>query len=258
MTIFGFVFWTICPCVKFLFVLTFGSGSLVLVKCINHPLAVFPIVGNAGISGCVIQANFVVVVHVFFHHIHAQSRAFYPSRIGKTNILLYAFSWHPSVGAPWIAQNHREITCFNPTDVNWQMVIWIHRNVIFRVFSRISVLVGIYSKNRKITRVAWPFPIVGIATIFSNAIWRCAYQAYVCEILVNKVIKLISLKKRLYGYRVFSIFVIFLLDFSNFLVDGFFTIQFTHAVIYLRQNALGNIIHSDKKSNRQAFGIAFF
>ena len=47
--------------------------------------------------------------------------------------------------------------------------------------------------------MAWPFPVVGVAAEFANAVWRCAYQTNVFVVLVNKKVKFIAYKQHFFS-----------------------------------------------------------
>src|SRR5690554_8064200 len=92
-----------------------------------------------------------------------------------------------------------------------------------------------------------PFPVVGIATKFTNAVGRRSYQTNVGIILIYEIIVFISLKKRTNRNSIFSVFVVFFFNFCNFLIDGFFALSLSHLVVDQIQNTLGYIVQ-DRKS----------
>src|SRR5690606_32286879 len=129
------------------------------------------------------------------------------------------------------------------------MIFRFHRNVIYRIICWISILICINSKNREITCMSWPFPVVVISTKLSNQIWRRTYQTNILEILVNEIIIFIVFKKLTNLNGIFSTFIVFLFDFSNFLIDYFFSFILRHFIVDQTQNSFRNIVHSYKKSN---------
>src|SRR5690554_3828062 len=138
------------------------------------------------------------------------------------------------------------------------MIFRFHRNIIFGIFRRISLRISINSKQREISGMTRPFPVIGVASKTSNHIGWGSYQTYIVKILIYKIIVFISLKKRTNRNRVFSIFVIFVLNFSNFLIDNLLSFSLGHRVIYQRQNSFGNIVHPYEKTNRNTLWSQLF
>src|SRR5690606_28634322 len=98
-----------------------------------------------------------------------------------------------------------------------------------------------------------PLPVVCITTKTANHIWWSSYQTNVVKVLVNKIIIFVSLEERTYRNNIFSAFIIFCLNFGYLLVDDFFSVFFTHRIVYQRQNSFSNVIHTNKKANRNIF-----
>ena len=165
--IFRFVCFLSCPFGKFLFRLALKFSGLVSGKRIDHSLAIFPVVSQARISRCILETYSIVRIHVFFHGIHSCFGGFYPSRIAILHLLVYPIGRHPTVGTTWVAQDHSKILLLYPFEAYIEVFLRFHRDIIRRVFCRISIFIGIYAENREITCMAWPLPVVGITSEFS-------------------------------------------------------------------------------------------
>src|SRR5688572_3269346 len=78
---------------------------------------------------------------------------------------------------------------------------------------RFSVFTHIYPEYRKIACMSWPFPVVGIAAIFTDAFRWCTCKAYVGKALVYKNQELVSFKQCTYpAIRLRSFIAIFFID----------------------------------------------
>src|SRR5690606_30373995 len=111
------------------------------------------------------------------------------------------------------------------------MVFRVQRNILRVIFRRISFVISIHSENSKISGMFWPFPVIGIAPEFSYGRRRCAYESYIFIILINEIIKFISIKEIPNNYGIFSVLGIFSLNGFIFSVDDGFALFFRHRIV---------------------------
>src|SRR5690606_4458896 len=111
------------------------------------------------------------------------------------------------------------------------MVFRSQRNILRVIFRRISFGIGIHSDNSKISGMSWQFPVIGIAPELYYARGLGAYESYIFIILINEIIKFISVKEIPNNYGIFSVLGIFSLNGFIFSVDDGFALFFRHRIV---------------------------
>src|SRR5690606_23113993 len=91
---------------------------------------------------------------------------------------------------------------------NWEIVFWCKWYIIFRIFCRLVVLVGINSEDREVPRMSWPYTVIRIRTKFSNRGRRCTYQTDIFISFYRESVIFISVEH--WSYRNFLVVFNFL------------------------------------------------
>ena len=147
---------------EFLFLSTLDSYSIRFFQTLSFAYPFFPIVSDTGIFRGIFDFYFVIGAHKsvlgFENHI---ANAYF-SRVEYIHNLLHSYGREVFFGAPWIAKNHCKITCFHAFEGDGEEVFRAIGYIVFGVFGRAVVFVGINAEERKITRMARPHPVIGI------------------------------------------------------------------------------------------------
>src|SRR5687768_15888404 len=75
-------------------------------------------------------------------------------------------------------------------------MLGFQRHVVNTVLGRLAVFRGIYTEDRKVAGMAWPLPVISVATKLTNRLGRGAYHAHIAIALVYKGEELVALEKR--------------------------------------------------------------
>src|SRR5690606_7414218 len=90
---------------------------------------------------------------------------------------------------------HREVVLLHTAYVDWQVVLWLIRNVLVRVSCWLAVWRHVYAEHREVACVAWPHPVVVVATELTNSGRRGAYQTHVRKALVYEQVVLVAVEE---------------------------------------------------------------
>ncbi len=94
-------------------------------------------------------------------------------------LLLYLRGRHVAVGTPRESINQGKVALFYSVQAYGQWISDIHRNIARAVFCRAAVGCGVDPKQRKIPRMARPYPVVGIGPVLAHRARRRTHKAHV-------------------------------------------------------------------------------
>src|SRR5690606_11807484 len=114
-----------------------------------------------------------------------------------------------------ITQNHCWITLFHTFSRNPEVVFRFVRHIPGRIFRWLIFTVCIDTKQREVTCMSWPCPVILFSAKITNTCWRSKYQTYIIKYLIDKQKILITIIERLYSSFIMSI----LLCLSNNSID---------------------------------------
>ena len=147
---------------EFLFLSALDSHSVRFFQTLSFAYPFFPIVSNTGIFRGIFNFYFVIGAHKsvlgFENHI---ANAYF-SRVEYIHNLFYSYGRKVLFSTTRIAKDHCEITCFHAFERDGEGVFRAIGYIVFGVFGRAVVFVGINAEERKITRMARPHPVIGI------------------------------------------------------------------------------------------------
>ena len=134
----------------------------------------------------------------------------------------------------------------------------LHWDVVFAIFCRPSVLVGIYPEDVEVAFVTRPCPVVGVSAVFAYSPWRAAYQTHVTIHVVFKHNILIARVKRHYLYLHVTLMLAVFRDFLNVFRDNLVACLFVGDTF---ENIVCDICDINKERHcqarvRQLFGLA--
>ncbi len=136
--------------------------------------------------------------HIFTLSIKPHGTKLYFMRIRELLNIAHCIRSHILPCTPREAIDKSKITLIHPLGGNPQKPLWGIRNIVLRIFSRIIIGIGIYSKNREIASMARPHPVVSITTKLSNRRRGSSNKTHIFKCSKSKKEILISIEKGLY------------------------------------------------------------
>ena len=97
-------------------------------------------------------------------------------KVGRLHPLFHFVGNHISPVTSRKSHHKGEISFLNSGNADFQVFLYLQRNVIFWIFGWFSVLVRINTEKGKVACVTRPHPVVGICTEFADGRRRSAYH----------------------------------------------------------------------------------
>ena len=122
------------------------------------------------------------------------------------------------------------------------------RNIIGTKISRLSVFTHVYTKHSEIASMTRPFPVVGVASKFTNTFRRCSYQSNIAVHIIHIQKVLVALEHTCHNSTFESAFThhFFGNGCRNFL--QFSVTLCTTGIAQGTHNPIGNIFNSIQKT----------
>ena len=171
--VFGFAF---CPVHKLLLVGLLLFVGAEFFQLLGFAVEEFPVVRNTGIVTGEFQFHGRIFHHLLVHQFQTHITQSHQRRILDLVFQFDTIAGFVAVRASGISVDHRVVTIFHALNRNRQEMLGLHRYVIGAVLRWLTVFRGIYTEHREITGMTWPFPVVGITTVFTYTFWRRSHQ----------------------------------------------------------------------------------
>ena len=101
-----------------------------------------------------------------------------------------------ALGRAWEAHNHTEVALLYTLKRDVEPLLSLVWHVLLRVCSGAVILASVYAEDREVACVAWPHPVVGVATKLTDRGWRSADKADVGIYLVGEGKELVATEER--------------------------------------------------------------
>ena len=183
------------PLTKSVFVGAFFVTQTIFAKAQALALVVFVRIHAGCIGRGQGNTDFVILVHVLFVSLHATANHVFDHHVDGGQIKIQVIGTQVTIRRPWVTHDHGIISVLDPGGANRKVTVGFEGNVTKAVvFGRFSVGAGINTKDRKVTGMAGPHPVVGIAAEFADAAGGCTHQANIFVNHVNRKNKLVSVE----------------------------------------------------------------
>ena len=193
---------------------------------------IFPIVRHAGLLGGIFDEHLLVGVHVLAVVVELGGAAVDDGGAFLFDDVFHGIRSGVAVGGAGITKNHGIIAGFHAVQVNGQIPLRLHRDVVGGILGRIAILVDIYTENVEVALMARPGPVVGVGAELADAPRRAAHQTHV---LIFDILELDVLVAAVEGHDLHLVERLGLVTFGEILdvfLDQFLTLGFGHLVGY--------------------------
>ena len=219
---------------------------------------VLPVVRSLCVLGGVLDAHGLVGVHVALHGLELQVAAIHHRRVVQVDGLLDTPAAEETVGAPWVAHHHGEVALLDAFHADFEVTLGGVRHVVFAVRCGVVVRVCVNAHHAEVAGVAWPHPVVGVATVLAHALGWGRHQANVVVVAVGEDVVLVPV---VHGFDVVAQRSVGLLVFSlnrlDLLRDGCSTLGLRHVVVDLGQDAFGHVVDALQKAHVEVVDVHF-
>ena len=138
-----------------------------------------PVVGYTGVFWPQLQLGGWAFAHFFKHVLEAHIAQLDQGWVVDVGTQFDACRSLVTVGAARIAINHGVVAIGKPFDAYGQEVLGFVGHIVSRIIGGLARCVHVHAEYREVTRMARPFPVVGIAPVFADAFGWSTHQAYI-------------------------------------------------------------------------------
>ena len=131
-------------------------------------VAVFPVVGAAGILGGVFDFDGLVLVHFLAEDIDFYGAELVAELVAYFHGLFEAVGGEEVVGGAGETENHGEVAVVEFTGADGEVVLGLEGDVLLGVGSGFAVRGGVDAEHGEVAGVAGPCPVVGVAAEFAH------------------------------------------------------------------------------------------
>ena len=156
-----------------IFLNRFLRFNFIVHQLLRLPDKILPIVGHPRKFRGVLQAHSGINIHVLAHYVQFFIANVYNGLIFHAQRMINSVAGEVAVCAPRISEDHREIAIFYTCNVYGKVVFRFDGHVLFRIVRGFPIGASVNAEHREVARVAWPHPVVGVATKLPNSLgWR--------------------------------------------------------------------------------------
>ena len=138
-----------------------------------------PTVRYTGILGCVLNFNHRIDPHRGIPGAQYLVAHSHTGRKHGLELLLHLRGRHIAVSTPRESINQGEVALFYSVQAYGQWITHIHRNIVHAVFCRATVCSGVDPKQREVTGMARPYPVVGVGPVLAHGAWWRTHKPHV-------------------------------------------------------------------------------
>ena len=135
--------------------------------------------------GGIHNADGIALTHRFIEDVKLDTAHLIANIVDGTHGALYAIGREIAVGAAWIAKGHGIGAILIALSADMGILARMVRDVVFAVFGRSVVLVGINAEDAEVAGLAGPHPVVGVTTILAQTLWWGIDKAHIIKALID-------------------------------------------------------------------------
>ena len=151
-----------------------------------HADGVLPVVRTLGVLRVVLDAHGLVGPHVTEHDVLLHLTRLVHRGVLTIATLLDAIARQVTAGGARIANGHRERAGHVTLQTDLCPFLRFHRHVVLRILRGTARLrIDIDAEHAEVAGLAWPHPVVGLATELTHRLGQGEYQAHVGVVAIG-------------------------------------------------------------------------